>query len=120
MDVAAPYNPLSKRNLAGSIVSKLLNQPAEMLPPPRFPGVGIYLIYYTGSFGPHAKIAQANKSNRFAQPIYVGKAIPAGGRNGLEGFDVPNGHALSSDCASGLTFSLGTLTFSLSGVSTRS
>jgi hypothetical protein len=31
---------------------------------------------------------------RFAQAIYVGKAIPAGGRKGGEGFDTPHGHAL--------------------------
>jgi Eco29kI restriction endonuclease len=96
MEESAPYNPLSKRNLAASIVSKLLNQPSEKLPPPRFPGAGIYLIYYTGPFPAYAKIAAANKQNRFAQPIYVGKAIPAGGRKGLEGFDVPHGHALSN------------------------
>jgi hypothetical protein len=96
MDESAPYNPLSKRNLAASIVSKLLNQPPEELPPPRFPGAGIYLIYYTGEFLPYAKIAAANKNKRFAQPIYVGKAIPSGGRKGIEGFDVPQGHALSN------------------------
>jgi len=95
MEESVPYNPLSKRNLAGSIVSKLLNQPAEKLPPARFPGAGIYLIYYTGAFPPYARIARANKQSRFAQPIYVGKAIPAGGRKGLEGFDVPHGFALS-------------------------
>jgi hypothetical protein len=95
MEESAPYNPLAKRNLAASIVSKLLNQPPEKLPPTRFPGAGIYLIYYTGPFPAYAKIAAANKQNRFAQPIYVGKAIPAGGRKGLEGFDVPHGFALS-------------------------
>lgn len=95
MEESAPYNPLAKRNLAASIVSKLLNQPAEKLPPPRFPGAGIYLIYYTGSFPAYSRITAANKQNRFAQPIYVGKAIPAGGRKGLEGFDVPQGLALS-------------------------
>ncbi len=99
MDDTAPYNPLSKRSLANSIVSKLLNQPPETLPPLRFPGAGIYLIYYTGGFAPYAAIANANKDNRFAQPIYVGKAIPAGGRKGLEGFDVPHGFALSGRLA---------------------
>jgi hypothetical protein len=96
MEPSAPYNPLSKRNLAGSIVSKLLHQPPEEMPPPRFPGAGIYLIYYTGGFAPYAKIAAANQKGKFAQPIYVGKAIPAGGRKGLEGFDVPHGHVLSN------------------------
>lgn len=94
MAESSPYNPLSKRNLAASIVSKLLQQPPEEMPPQRFPGAGIYLIYYTGGFAPYAKISAANKKGQFAQPIYVGKAIPKGGRKGLEGFDVPHGHVL--------------------------
>ena len=96
MDPSAPYNPLSKRNLAASIASKLLQQPPEELPPPRFLGAGIYLIYYTGDFAPYTEISVANRKGNFAQPIYVGKAIPAGGRKGLEGFDVPQGQVLSS------------------------
>ena len=94
MEESAPYNPLSKRNLASSIVSRLLHQPPEEMSPPRFPGAGIYLIYYTGGFAPYAKISAANQKGRFTQPIYVGKAIPKGGRKGLEGFDVPHGHVL--------------------------
>jgi hypothetical protein len=94
MDQSTPYNPLSKRNLAASIVSKLLGQPPETMPPPRFPGAGIYLIYYTGRFAPYATIAEANRHCGFSQPIYAGKAIPKGGRKGLEGFDVPQGHVL--------------------------
>jgi len=96
MEQPTPYNPLSKRNLAASIVSKLLNESPEKLPPPCFTGAGIYLIYYTGHFSPYDKIAAVNQKGRFAQPIYVGKAIPAGGRKGLEGFDVPHGRALSN------------------------
>jgi len=69
MDESAPYNPLSKRNLAASIVSKLLHQPPEPMPPPRFPGAGIYLIYYFGDFAPYAKISVANHKGKFAQPI---------------------------------------------------
>jgi hypothetical protein len=96
MDEAAPYNPLSKRNLAASIVSKLLHQPPEQMRVERFKGAGIYLIYYMGGFAAYARISAANQRNKFAQPIYVGKAIPAGGRKGLEGFDVPHGHVLSN------------------------
>jgi hypothetical protein len=94
MEDATPYNPLAKRNLAASIVSKLLKQNAEPLPPPTFPGAGLYLLYYTGKFEPYRKISEANRK-QFRQPIYVGKAIPKGGRKGLEGFDVPHGEALS-------------------------
>ncbi len=94
MDETSPYNPLSKRSLAASIVVKLLNHKPQAMPPPRFEGAGIYLIYYSGSFAPYSKIAAANQKS-FTQPIYVGKAIPPGGRKGLEGFDVPQGFALA-------------------------
>jgi hypothetical protein len=95
MEEINPYNPLSKRNLAASIVTKLLHQDAEKLPPLNFPGAGLYVLYYTGAFEAYRKISEPNKKNRFIQPIYVGKAIPKGGRKGLEGFDVPQGQALS-------------------------
>ncbi|MCI0541045.1 MAG: Eco29kI family restriction endonuclease [Verrucomicrobiales bacterium] len=81
--------------MAASIVSKLLNQDAQELPPPTFPGAGLYLLYYTGPFEAYQKISEPNQQSRFRQPIYVGKAIPKGGRKGLEGFDVPHGEALS-------------------------
>ena len=94
MEEPTPYNPLTKRNLAASIVSRLLHQNPEQLPPPRFAGAGIYLIYYTGSFEAYRPVAEANRDGRFAQPIYVGKAVPAGARKGGQGLDTPHGTAL--------------------------
>ena len=95
MEDPIPYNPLAKRNLAANIVTKLLQQAPEALPPSaRFVGAGIYLIYYTGDFAPYKPIADANRSSRFAQPIYVGKAVPAGARKGGQGLDTPHGTAL--------------------------
>ncbi len=48
----------------------------------RFPGAGIYAIYYTGDFPAYRPLAEANRDGRFDIPIYVGKAIPPGGRKG--------------------------------------
>lgn len=96
MEAPAPYNPLAKRNLAGSIVSRLLDQDPQELPPPSFRGAGLYALYYTGTFEVYRKISQPNQNGLFKQPIYVGKAIPKGGRKGLEGFDVPHSSALSN------------------------
>jgi len=95
MEEANPYNPLSKRNLAASIVTKLLHQDAQELPTPNFAGAGLYLLYYTGSFEAYGKISEPNQKGRLKQPIYVGKAVPKGTRKGLEGFDVPHGQALA-------------------------
>lgn len=78
-----PYNPLDKVHLAESVGRALLERPVGPLPPSRqFAGAGIYAIYYLGSFEPYAPITQANRSGRFELPIYVGKAIPTGGRKG--------------------------------------
>jgi hypothetical protein len=95
MEDASPYNPLSKRNLAASIVAKLLRQDAESLPCPGFPGAGLYVLYYKGSFPAYRRISEPNQKGKFNQPIYVGRATPKGGRKGLEGFDVPHGQALT-------------------------
>ena len=94
MDHPTPYNPLAKTNLAASIVSKLLRQKPENLPPGKFIGAGIYLIYYTGNFEPYRPVSNANWKDAFAQPIYVGKAVPSGGRKGAKGLDTPHGDAL--------------------------
>ena len=78
-----PYNPLDKVHLAESVGRALLERPVGPLPPEhQFVGAGIYAIYYVGSFEPYAPIAQSNRNGRFELPIYVGKAIPTGGRKG--------------------------------------
>lgn len=89
-----PYNPLAKRNLAASIVTRLLAQIPQSLPASNFPGAGLYALYYTGKYEAYRKISEPNQQGGMRQPIYVGKAVPKGGRKGLEGFDVPHGDAL--------------------------
>ena len=44
------YNPLDKHNLGTNVADALLARPVVSLPPPAFPGAGVYAIYYTGSF----------------------------------------------------------------------
>jgi len=78
-----PYNPLDKINLARSIETELLSRQAvgfDQLSDVR--GAGVYAIYYFGHFPAYATIAARNLDGKFAQPIYVGKAIPKGGRKG--------------------------------------
>jgi hypothetical protein len=94
MESPTPYNPLNKKNLAASIVSRLLNQNPQELPPEKFVGAGIYLIYYTGDFEAYKLVSAANRGGQFAQPIYVGKAVPVGARKGGIGLDSPHGNAL--------------------------
>lgn len=48
---------------------------------PEFNGAGIYALYYVGPFPAYRLMAERNR-NGLEWPIYVGKAIPAGGRKG--------------------------------------
>ena len=61
------------------MVTTLLEKTPEPLPPEKvFVGAGVYAIYYKGDFAPYSKIV----SPRYKVPIYVGKAVPTGGRKG--------------------------------------
>ena len=78
-----PYNPLAKRNLGESVARALLERPVVAMPPPTaFTGAGIYAIYYIGDVDVYHPIAAANAKDKYAQPIYVGKAVPKGARKG--------------------------------------
>lgn len=78
-----PFNPLERKNLGASVAESLLASKVYPLGNvPEFKGAGVYAIYYTGSFPAYAEMAKRNRDGKFAAPIYVGKAIPAGGRKG--------------------------------------
>jgi hypothetical protein len=78
-----PYNPLQKRNLAESIVRAILErEPRRLSDTDELHGAGVYIIYYTGDSPLYAPVAALNREGRFEQPIYIGKAIPKGGRKG--------------------------------------
>lgn len=77
------YNPLDKINLAKSIEQELLGRPAVPLAETSgVAGAGVYVIYYSGPFPAYAAIASPAPSDPVARPIYIGKAIPRGGRKG--------------------------------------
>ena len=84
-----PYNPLDKLNLARSIEVELLGRPMQSLADlGAVGGAGVYAIYYLGAFSAYAPIADGGR------PIYVGKAIPKGGRKGGLGANAALGRAL--------------------------
>jgi Eco29kI restriction endonuclease len=85
-----PYNPLEKENLARSIKLQLLE--SELIPlgnADNIKGAGIYVIYYSGLFVPYAQVRNQKV------PIYIGKAIPKGGRKGGLGADASKGSAMA-------------------------
>jgi hypothetical protein len=80
-----PYNPLDKKHLGESVADALLAREATTLPPPeRVMGAGVYAIYYHGDYPLYARLAARNLAPNFEAPIYVGKAVPKGGRKGGE------------------------------------
>jgi hypothetical protein len=94
--MTGPYNPLDKFNLARSIEVELLARVAIPLGEcDSISGAGVYAIYYTGEFPAYAPIAAANRNGEFKSPIYVGKAIPKGGRKGGLTKDSAVGRALA-------------------------
>jgi hypothetical protein len=90
-----PFNPLDKAALGKSVADALLAQAVVPLSQLQsFGGAGVYAIYYTGAFVPYTLLAAANREGRYALPIYVGKAVPAGARKGGGASDVPDGPVL--------------------------
>jgi hypothetical protein len=83
MEHAAIFNPLDKRNLGKSVVEALLKSKELALGSVKpFAGAGVYAIYYKGGFKAYAPLAALNKKSG-SFPIYVGKAVPKGGRKGV-------------------------------------
>lgn len=83
MSDLVPYNPLDKKNLGASVAEALLGRKLHSLSGlTSFHGAGIYAIYYTGNFLPYKRLSELNRGADPIAPIYVGKAIPAGGRKG--------------------------------------
>lgn len=84
-----PYNPLDKVHLGESVAEALLRSELHPLGEiERFKGAGVYAIYYSGAFPAYAQIVAKGV------PIYVGKAVPPGARQGGLGLDADPGPAL--------------------------
>ena len=82
------YNPLDKLNLARSIEGELLKrQPTSLTVLEEITGAGVYALYYNGNFPAYVPLKD--------RPIYVGKAIPKGGRKGGLTKDSSKGKALA-------------------------
>lgn len=95
MSDPAPYNPLDKKNLGASVAEALLGRkPQPMHKLSTFHGAGIYAIYYCGNLDCYTTLTQQNQGADLIAPIYVGKAIPAGGRKGVISLDPSKTKAL--------------------------
>lgn len=91
-----PYNPLDKLNIARSIETELLTRdPKPLADFAGIQGAGVYAIYYTGANAAYIPVTEKNSDGLFGQPIYIGKAIPKGGRKGGLTADASKGRALA-------------------------
>jgi hypothetical protein len=85
-----PFDPLARINLAASAAEALLERDPEALGTLEpFIGAGVYAIYYVGDYEPYKVLKSANENGQWLAPIYVGKAIPSGGRKGGLGLTPP-------------------------------
>jgi len=79
MGQTVEYNPLDYANLTRNCVEELLRRGPFKLPlEDDLVGSGVYALFYTGRDARYASIV----SKEAEWPIYVGKAIPPGGRKG--------------------------------------
>lgn len=82
MENSSVFNPLDKLNLGKSVVEALLESPELRLKDVgAFSGAGVYAIYYHGAFPLYEALSTLNQESGSC-PIYVGKAVPKGGRKG--------------------------------------
>jgi hypothetical protein len=73
----------SLRELLVEAVEFFNSTPVHPLPPPIFKGAGVYALYYTGNYSRYASLSVRNR-DAFTTPIYIGKAMPPGSRQGVE------------------------------------
>jgi hypothetical protein len=87
-----PYNPLARVELGKSVERALLARPLERLETflarrgGKFAGAGLYALYYLGPLPYYAAIAPPLQLPG-ETPIYVGRARPAGARQGALGLE---------------------------------
>lgn len=67
--------------LLDQAIDFLYHTPIHPLPPEKFSGTGVYILYYLGEQEYYAPIAKQNRKDCVV-PIYVGKAVPRGWRTG--------------------------------------
>ena len=70
------------KSVVKEAVKFLTKTPVHSLPPATgFAGVGVYALYYLGSFEHYSDIVRQNQQGS-PRPIYIGKAVPKGWRTG--------------------------------------
>lgn len=78
------FDPLDLRNLGESIARAIgESEPTSLGDLPRFPGAGIYAVYYSGDHHAYKRLVESNLNAVDPHPIYVGRAASRGSRKGI-------------------------------------
>ena len=77
-------SPATQRVIQDAIGFAETTHQYHLPPPARFPGSGVYLIYYSGHH-PYYRDVSSTESTPKRKPIYVGKAVPPGWRTARAG-----------------------------------
>lgn len=73
-DTYEPFDPLAVENVGVTLAVELLEQPLHGFPPEaRFPGAGVYALYYKGSHPAYNRLLELD-GGRMKYPVYIGKA----------------------------------------------
>lgn len=73
-DPYEPFDPLAVENVGVTLAVELLEQPLHAFPPEkRFPGAGVYALYYKGPHPAYRLLLKLDKG-RMKYPVYIGKA----------------------------------------------
>ncbi len=85
-----PFDPLHYDNIGEMIRLRLVGRELLALgDAAQANGAGIYALYYFGDFEHYSPLVPRDLGGEM-KPIYVGKAIPRGGRKGLKDFSAPD------------------------------
>jgi len=83
--ITAPFDPLSLENVGVTLAVETLEQPLQPLPPPRFPGAGVYVIYYGGTHPAYEPLRALEAENgSWKYPVYVGSALRENAKQGFQ------------------------------------
>jgi hypothetical protein len=80
-----PFDPLAVENVGVTLAVELLEQPIHPLPPSdRFPGAGVYAIYYTGAHPAYSGLVSLNNgAGGTKYPVYIGSAVRENAKQGF-------------------------------------
>lgn len=80
-----PFDPLDYENIGKMIILQLLEKPLLRFDDLKtVAGAGVYALYYVGGFEHYSDLVPLD-GREPERPIYVGKAVPQGGRKGSRG-----------------------------------